>query len=160
MPKITTLRLILPTPKDTARLGEWLAPRLTAGDVVLLTGQIGAGKTHFARALIRARLQHMEDIPSPTFTLVQTYGCGDVDIWHADLYRLSHPDEVTELGLEAAFETAICLIEWPEKLGDLAPKTALTIGFTQQGEGRCVVLNSSAHMALLKDLAQDFATSG
>lgn len=159
MPKITPLRLILPTPEDTARLGEWLAPRLVAGDVVLLTGQIGAGKTHFARALIRARLHRMEDIPSPTFTLVQTYDCGDVDIWHADLYRLSHPDEVTELGLEAAFETAICLIEWPEKLGDLAPKTALTIGFTPQGEGRCVALDGSAHIALLKDLAQDFAAS-
>ena len=91
---------------------------LRAGDCVLLEGPIGAGKTHFCRALIRARLGREEDVPSPTFTLVQTYDA-DVEIWHADLYRLSHPDEALELGLEDAFASAICLVEWPERLGEL-----------------------------------------
>jgi tRNA threonylcarbamoyladenosine biosynthesis protein TsaE len=80
--------------------------------------------------LIRARLGRFEDVPSPTFTLVQTYESADGDIWHCDLYRLSHPDEALELGLEDAFETAICLIEWPDRLGQSAPKDALHLKFT------------------------------
>lgn len=118
----------------TARLAEWFAPRLRAGDVLLLDGPIGAGKTHFARALIRARVGAGEDVPSPTFTLVQSYGA-DPEIWHADLYRLSHPDEVIELGLDEAFEAAICLIEWPERLGSDRPEKALSLRFSLTAEG-------------------------
>ncbi len=70
-------------------------------------------------------------MPSPTFTLVQTYDTGAVEIWHADLYRLTHPDEVEELGLMQAFDEAICLVEWPDRLGDLAPANALTLTFSQ-----------------------------
>ena len=122
-------------PEATARFAATLAPRLRAGDVVLLEGQIGSGKTHFARALIQARLAGdgapVEDVPSPTFTLVQTYDTGQVEIWHADLYRLTHPDEVEELGLMEAFDEAICLVEWPDRLGDLAPAGALRLSFAQ-----------------------------
>lgn len=118
----------------TAAFGAALAPRLSAGDQLLLIGPIGAGKTHFARSLIRARLaaggQPPEDVPSPTFTLVQTYDAGNAEIWHADLYRLTHPDEVAELGLIDAFDTAICLVEWPDRLGDLAPDAALNVIFS------------------------------
>src|SRR6056297_2376404 len=113
--------LTLATPESTDRLAALLAPLLVAGDVVLLSGPIGAGKTHFARALIQTRLAaqgRMEDIPSPTFTLVQTYDDEEVEIWHADLYRLTSADDVIELGLDEAFETAITLIEWPDRLGD------------------------------------------
>lgn len=113
----------------TIRLGTAMAPLLRAGDTLLLQGPIGAGKSTFARALIRARLQRVEDVPSPTFTLVQTYEAADVDIWHCDLYRLTHPDEVLELGLDQAFTTAICLIEWPDKLGADTPRDALTLDF-------------------------------
>lgn len=158
MSKIASLTLRLPSPDDTARLGEWLAPRLVSGDVLLLNGQIGAGKTHFARALIRARLGRAEDIPSPTFTLVQTYEAEGVDIWHADLYRLSHPDEVTELGLEAAFDTAICLIEWPERLGDLTPANGLSLNFTLDNEGRRITISGAAHAKLIAQLAQDWSS--
>ena len=107
---------------------------------VLLEGPIGAGKSHLARALIRARLGRMEDVPSPTFTLVQTYQA-DVEIWHADLYRLSHPDEVAELGLEDAFSHAICLIEWPDRLGRLTPANAIRIALSTSGEGRSVTID-------------------
>ncbi|MCI2400030.1 tRNA (adenosine(37)-N6)-threonylcarbamoyltransferase complex ATPase subunit type 1 TsaE [Aliiroseovarius subalbicans] len=124
------IRHTFSSPDATAAFARALAPTLQAGDVVLLSGAIGAGKTHFARSLIQARLTaagRFEDVPSPTFTLVQTYDDGVGELWHADLYRLTHPDEVEELGLIDAFETAICLVEWPDRLGDLIPRTALTL---------------------------------
>ncbi len=126
------------SPKETCDLAQQLAPRLEAGDVVLLSGGIGAGKTHFARCVIQALLEVPEDIPSPTFTLVQTYAAKELEIWHTDLYRLNDIYEIEELGLTDAFETAICLIEWPDRLGDLAPKNALRINIndTSQDDGR------------------------
>jgi tRNA threonylcarbamoyladenosine biosynthesis protein TsaE len=151
-----TLTLPLPDQEATARLGGILADCLTPGDVVLLEGQIGAGKTHFARALIRARLGRMEDVPSPTFTLIQTYEAEGGDLWHADLYRLTHPDEVTELGLEAAFETAICLIEWPDRLGDLRPADALSLELRPLGDGRTAYL-SGGRAGLLDKIADGWA---
>lgn len=150
-----TVSAFLPSEGETADLGRWLAPRLVAGDCVLLEGPIGAGKSHLARALIRARLGRMEDVPSPTFTLVQTYQA-DVEIWHADLYRLSHPDEVAELGLEEAFSQAICLIEWPDRLGHLTPAHAIRIALTASGEGRNVSLAAPGHPDLLTDFTQSW----
>ncbi|WP_151718956.1 tRNA (adenosine(37)-N6)-threonylcarbamoyltransferase complex ATPase subunit type 1 TsaE [Gemmobacter serpentinus] len=143
--------LFLPDDAATSALAARFAARLAPGDVLLLSGQIGAGKTHFARALIRARLGADIEVPSPSFTLVQTYEDASGDIWHADLYRLAHPDEVIELGLEAAFRDAICLIEWPDRLGSLAPETALHLTFSLQGEGRLLHFTPADH-PLLKDL--------
>ncbi|ETX27913.1 tRNA (adenosine(37)-N6)-threonylcarbamoyltransferase complex ATPase subunit type 1 TsaE [Roseivivax isoporae] len=122
-----TLRLSLSDAAATDALAARLAPRLGPGDTVLLEGGLGAGKTHFARALIRARLGRAEDVPSPTFTLVQVYDTDGAEIWHADLYRLGDASEVAELGLDEAFETAICLVEWPDRLGADAPADALTL---------------------------------
>ena len=133
--------LFLADEDATAALGERLAELLRAGDTVLLEGPIGAGKSHLARALIRARLGRMEDVPSPSFTLVQTYDADGVEIWHADLYRLSHPDEVLELGLDDAFATAICLVEWPERLGPHLPPDALHLRLAAQGDGRMAHLS-------------------
>lgn len=122
--------LILNSPEETSLLAQTLASRLTAGDVLLFTGDIGAGKTHFARALIQGLLPAPEDVPSPTFTLVQIYEVHQFDIWHADLYRLTDPDEVVELGLIEAFNDSLCLIEWPDRLADLAPASALSISMS------------------------------
>ena len=135
-PDAPFLSLILPHDEDTARLGRWLAALLVPGDTVLLSGPVGAGKTHLARALIRAATGSHQDVPSPSFTLVQTYAAPAGDIWHADLYRLSDPGEVIELGLDDAFERAICLVEWPERLGPLAPPQALHLALSHRGEGR------------------------
>ena len=121
--------LILQSPDETASLAQRIAPVLRPGDTILLSGGIGAGKTHFARALIQKRLAVPEDVPSPTFTLVQTYETGTGEIWHADLYRLDGPHSIDELGLAEAFDTAICLVEWPDRLGDLAPEQALFVAF-------------------------------
>ncbi len=107
---------------------------LGAGDTILLSGAVGAGKSHFARALIQLRLAMLgrwEDVPSPTFTLVQTYDLGEVEVWHADLYRVQDARECLELGLDQAFEQAICLIEWPDRLGALSPENALHLTMTQ-----------------------------
>ena len=142
----------------TARLGQWFAARLRAGDCLLLEGPIGAGKSHFARALIQARLGRAEDVPSPTFTLVQTYQA-DVEIWHADLYRLTHPDEVMELGLDSAFDSAICLIEWPDRLGNCAPAGALRLTFAAEGEGRSVKVRLAARADLAMALREEFSAN-
>ena len=136
----------LSKPEETSRLAGTLAPFLRAGDTVLLSGPIGSGKTHFARAVIQKRLAdsgRYEDVPSPTFTLVQTYDDTTVQIWHADLYRLTSPDEVLELGLEDAFETAIVLIEWPDRFGSGLPETACHIAFEIVGDGRSVTIQWS-----------------
>lgn len=149
------LTLHLADAEATTRLGQWFAARLRAGDCLLLEGPIGAGKSHFARALIQARLGRAEDVPSPTFTLVQTYQA-DVELWHADLYRLTHPDEVLELGLDMAFDAAICLIEWPDRLGAHRPDGAMRLRFSAEGEGRAVDLWPGRRPDLVEELAREW----
>lgn len=148
-----SLTLDLPTEAATTALGQRLARLARPGDCILLEGPIGAGKSHLARAFIRARLGRAEEVPSPTFTLVQVYEA-DVEIWHADLYRLTHPDEVWELGLDDAFTRAICLVEWPDRLGRHLPEAALHLRLSQQGEGRQALL-TGGRPGLLKALADD-----
>jgi tRNA threonylcarbamoyladenosine biosynthesis protein TsaE len=147
-----TLTLDLPTEAETTALGARLAALARPGDVFLLEGLIGAGKSSLARAFIHARLGVREEVPSPTFTLVQVYEADGVEIWHADLYRLAHPDEVFELGLDAAFNTAICLVEWPDRLGRHAPTDALTIRLEALGDGRRAVM-TGGRAVLAKALA-------
>ncbi|TNE67180.1 MAG: tRNA (adenosine(37)-N6)-threonylcarbamoyltransferase complex ATPase subunit type 1 TsaE [Alphaproteobacteria bacterium] len=134
-----------PTEAATASLAAALAARLRAGDMLALTGDLGAGKSTFARAFIRARLGDADaEVPSPTFTLVQSYEDGDgVEIWHADLYRLSEPEEAYELGLDDAREAGICLIEWPDRMPADWWQGALEITFTIGGKGERHVRFSS-----------------
>lgn len=113
--------------EDTSRAAAALADRLEVGDTILLSGSVGAGKTHFARHLINEILIVPEDIPSPTFALVQTYETRRGALWHADLYRISSSQEIEELGLLDTFDSAICLIEWPDRLGEMCPRKALNI---------------------------------
>lgn len=157
---MTCLSLFLPDDAATSRLGALLAGLVQPGDTVLLNGPIGAGKTHLARALIQARLGRWEDVPSPSFTLVQTYADNGTDIWHADLYRLTHPDEVLELGLDDAFATAICLIEWPDRLGKSTPAGALLITLSAEGEGRRALISGKTHGPLLAALGTRWPTDG
>ena len=114
----------------TRHLAAALGAHLRPGDVILLSGDIGAGKTAFARALIGSLQEAPEDVPSPTFTLVQVYDTRRGEVWHADLYRIARVSEIEELGLSEAFAAAICLIEWPDRLGDLTPPGALDLTLT------------------------------
>ncbi|MCB4379142.1 tRNA (adenosine(37)-N6)-threonylcarbamoyltransferase complex ATPase subunit type 1 TsaE [Synechococcus sp. MU1644] len=129
-----------PSEEETTRAGAALGPLLRAGDVVLLEGDVGAGKTHFARAVIQSILLEPEDVPSPTFTLVQVYDTRNGALWHTDLYRVLADTEIDELGLMDAFEDAICLVEWPDRLGPLTPTKALTITIQHDGKGRTATL--------------------
>jgi tRNA threonylcarbamoyladenosine biosynthesis protein TsaE len=116
----------LPDEAATAALAARLAALARPGDVIALTGELGAGKTTFARAFIAARGAG-DDVPSPTFTLVQLYEAGGMTIWHFDCFRLRDPEEAWELGIEDAFCDGISLIEWPERLGPLLPARRLEI---------------------------------
>ena len=122
--------LISNDPRETTALATRLKESLQNGDVILLTGEIGAGKSHFARSLIQAAMDNIEEVPSPTFTLVQTYDTIIGSIWHADLYRLNDQSDIFELGLIDAFGNEIVLVEWPDRLGYLEPQDALTVEIT------------------------------
>jgi tRNA threonylcarbamoyladenosine biosynthesis protein TsaE len=118
------------SPGETAQIAREVALSLQPYDVILLKGDLGCGKSTFARALIQALCGEETEVPSPTFTLVQTYEASKCVLWHFDLYRLEHPEEIHELGLEEAYGTGVCLIEWPERLGPLLPKTYVEIEFS------------------------------
>lgn len=126
-----SLDIALPDLAATERLAQTLAARVRGGDVIALWGPLGIGKTAFARAFIRARPggESVAEVPSPTFTLVQTYDLPGAAIWHFDLYRLRAPEDAWELGIEDAFAEAIALIEWPDRLGSLLPASRLDIEF-------------------------------
>ncbi|MEL6682757.1 MAG: tRNA (adenosine(37)-N6)-threonylcarbamoyltransferase complex ATPase subunit type 1 TsaE [Pseudomonadota bacterium] len=141
---VETLQISLADEHATHRVAQKVTPCLQPGDVLLLEGPIGAGKTAFARAVVQTALGRMEDVPSPTFTLVQTYETSQGDIWHCDLYRLSHPDDVMELGLDQAFTDAICLIEWPDRLGQDTPKSALRLSFRAREADHLVEISLNA----------------
>ena len=111
----------------TGRAAALLANLARAGDVIALWGDLGAGKTTFARGFIGALSPGEDSVPSPTFTLVQTYPTVQGDIWHFDLYRLKRADEAYELGIEEAFAAGISLIEWPDRLGGLLPRRRLDV---------------------------------
>jgi tRNA threonylcarbamoyladenosine biosynthesis protein TsaE len=121
-------------------LGRRIGALLAAGDVVALRGGLGAGKTTFARGAIEAWTGEAQDAPSPTYTLVQTYEGPRGELWHTDLYRLKRSEDAWELGLEDAFASAACLIEWPERLEGALPSDRLDIAFAPAGDGRLATL--------------------
>lgn len=137
----TSVTLKSHSPAETTEFAARLAATLRGGDCLLLDGPVGAGKTHFARGLIQSLLPAPEDVPSPTYTLVQSYDTTAGPLFHADLYRLTGTDEIEELGLPEAFESAICIVEWPDRLGPLAPRDALRVTFAADdnaAEARCI----------------------
>jgi tRNA threonylcarbamoyladenosine biosynthesis protein TsaE len=123
------LSLDLASESATAALAARIAKVSLAGDVIALRGELGSGKTSFARGFIRARGRRDEEVPSPTFTLVEVYEFPDgaPTVWHFDLYRLGKSEDVYELGFEEALAGAILLIEWPERLGPLLPRERLDV---------------------------------
>lgn len=121
-------RLTLDGEEATAELAAEIASLAEDGDVIALSGELGTGKTTFARAFLR-EWGVQEEIPSPTFTLVQTYELEAGTIWHFDLYRLEKPDDALELDIEDAFTEGISLIEWPERLGAYLPWERLDLRF-------------------------------
>lgn len=131
----TLLSRRLSDPAATAAFAAALAPILRPGDVVALWGDLGAGKSTLARALIQALSAESGEVPSPTFTLVQTYpgeiavdgAAKAVELWHFDLYRLTNPDQAYDLAIEDAFRDGISLIEWPDRLGYLLPRNRLDL---------------------------------
>ena len=121
----------LPDVGATARLAGALSEHVRQGDVIGLAGALGVGKTTFARAFINTIARRggaeEEEVPSPTFTLVQTYELPGLIVSHFDLYRIERPDEIHELGLDDAITDGVVLIEWPERLEDLLPADRLDI---------------------------------
>ena len=121
------LKYVLANEAETEALGASLAEIAIAGDIIALKGTLGSGKSVLARAFIRKYFKTTETVPSPTFTLVQTYDMGLVPVYHFDLYRIINPEETIELGIEEAFSDGISLIEWPERLESYLPKNHLEI---------------------------------
>lgn len=134
-------RLTLPDEDATARLGVRLATVARQGDTILLEGPLGAGKTSLARGFVRALTDDpMLDVPSPSFTLVQTYETPRGPVHHFDLWRLDGPAGLTELGWQDALAD-IVLVEWPDRLGALRPADALTVSLDYGvGDGRTAML--------------------
>ena len=120
----------------TLALGARLAGEARRGDVFALGGGLGAGKTTLARGFIRALTTPDEEVPSPTFTLVQVYETRKGMVWHFDLYRLEDPEEAWELGIEEAFADGISLIEWPERLSALLPARRRQVALEIAGDRR------------------------
>ena len=137
-PRDATRTLELPDEAATAALARALAARARAGDLIALWGDLGAGKSVFARAFINARPGAPEEVPSPSFTLVQVYERGPVPVAHFDLYRVERPEELVELGFEEALAQGIVLVEWPERLGPRLPpeRLDLRLVFAARAEAR------------------------
>ena len=117
---------------ELARLAGWLSLSVAPGDVMALWGDLGAGKTTFARALIGA-ISHgaVKEVASPTFSLVQVYETARIDIYHFDFYRLENAADALETGLEEALGRGLCLLEWPERLGDTLAGDRLDISLEE-----------------------------
>ncbi|MBX3489965.1 tRNA (adenosine(37)-N6)-threonylcarbamoyltransferase complex ATPase subunit type 1 TsaE [Parvibaculum sp.] len=150
----------LPDERATASLGAALAPLMAAGDLILLTGDLGAGKTALARALIGAHLAahgRAEDVPSPTFTLIQTYESPALLIAHVDLYRIENTDELRELGLAEIVDEGVAIVEWPERGGPgllrLSPsRLDIALSLVPEGGRRARLTGTGSWAARLEGL--------
>ena len=133
---------VLPDAEATEQFGAAIAGLLRSGDVVALEGDLGAGKTTLTRGLIRALCGGAVDVPSPTYTLVQTYDAPDFLLWHFDLYRVEDESELMELGWT---ETAsgVAIVEWPDRAGRLLPSQRLTLRLETIGDHRRAILEPS-----------------
>jgi len=158
----TEFGLVVQDESETARVAQAVARAAVSGDVIALHGDLGSGKTAFARGFIRALTEPDEEVPSPTFTLVQTYPADAGTIYHFDFYRIDDPEEAWEIGIEEAFGDGIALIEWPEELGTILPPDRLDVGLHIPADAdesvRHITLSAGARwIARLDDLRRHIA---
>ena len=122
-------------------IGDALAPSLRPGDFIAITGPLGAGKSHLCRSIVRAFLQDPDaQVPSPSYTLINAYAMGDVEVWHSDLYRIADASELSELGLDDPPANVIVLIEWPERMSTPPSRRAQITISPQADDGRLLDL--------------------
>ena len=141
--------------KESGAVAARLAQKVQISDVIGLSGDLGTGKTAFARAFINAIPGVSEEVLSPTFSFVQFYERDEFTIYHFDLFRLGHPESVYELGIEDAFDQAVSLIEWPERMGVIYPDNALTVEMSllnRKTERLITILGSEMWVQRLKNL--------
>ena len=138
-----TFEYFSPNETSTTALGKKLAQLAKQGDVFALFGTLGMGKSVLARAFIQS-LTGAEEVPSPTFTLVQSYDAPDFEIFHYDLYRIKSPEEIFEIGMEEAVYQGVSLIEWPEMMGGYLPRTCFRIEITPQKNGRKITISTAS----------------
>jgi tRNA threonylcarbamoyl adenosine modification protein YjeE len=149
-------KFILKNEAETKVFAEEVASFAAVGDAICLFGDLGAGKTSFARFFIRRLTSVDEEVPSPTYTLAQNYQTvspsDSIDIWHYDLYRISDPSEIIELGIEEAVCDGIVLVEWPESAMSFLPSKKLEIyfGFSSLAEERIITLRGSEKWRILE----------
>ncbi len=136
-------KFLLSTEADTKAFGQRLAQWARKGDVFALSGTLGMGKSVLARAFIK-ELTGAKEVPSPTFTLVQSYNAPQFKIYHFDLYRLKSAEEIFEIGVEEALYDGVSLIEWPEKMGSYLPRNVFHVRFSAQKDGRLLTIETSS----------------
>jgi tRNA threonylcarbamoyladenosine biosynthesis protein TsaE len=151
---MTTVTNIVTTAEDMEILGAKLAAGLTAGQIVFIRGPLGAGKTTLVRGLLRGA-GHKGAVKSPTFTLVEPYSINQLPLYHFDLYRLKNPEELEFMGVRDYLRAGVCLIEWPERGGDILPPPDLDVIIEPIPDGRQVVLTAHNRqgVAMLQALA-------
>lgn len=160
------LRIELTDETASERLAAGLAMLAGKGDLIALEGDLGAGKTTIARSFIRTLADNPAlEVPSPTFTLVQTYELGDTSVAHMDFYRLQEPTEIDELGIEEALDAGTVIVEWPSRAADLLPPGGLLIELSDTNGGRSARLTSSneswsARLEKLQHIDDLLAASG
>lgn len=132
-------RYISRNEEDTLKIAAQFAKILKPGDIVALHGTLGVGKTAFTRGVIQA-LSDAKEVPSPTFTLLQTYDTAHFTLYHFDMYRLKSPEEAYEIGIEDAFADGVSFIEWPEKIGSLLPKKHIDVSIETKPDHRLITI--------------------
>ena len=140
---IETFEYFSPDEASTVIFGKKLAQMAKQGDVFALFGTLGMGKSVLARAFIQS-LTGAEEVPSPTFTLVQSYDAPDFEIFHYDLYRIKSPEEIFEIGMEEAMYQGVSLIEWPEMMGGYLPRNCFRVEITPQKDGRKITISTAS----------------
>lgn len=147
--KMEEIKITSKTEQTTKEIGQKLARQAKRGDCFALYGTLGMGKSVLARAFVQ-ELCGNEEVPSPTFTLVQLYDAPEYTIYHFDLYRLKSAEEIFELGMEDALYDGVCLIEWPEKMAQYLPRNCIKVTITPNNDERIITINSNDEQKLIR----------